>query len=90
MAKVNVNKWGKPHYVKKRVEVPWEFHGWNGNSKQGFWVNPDTHQTRYGDRTELAPDPVIKFVWESTAPLAEIKYKIPMKIRIKRGVEEKD
>lgn len=86
----NVNKWGKPHYVKNRVEVPWVFHSWVGNGKLGFWVNPDTHQIRYGDRTELEPDPVIKYVLESTAPKAVINYKIPMKTIIKRGVEEKD
>ena len=85
-----VNKWGKPHYVKKRVEVPWKFYGWVDNGKQGFWLNPYNHQTRYGERSEIPPNPVIKYVLESTAPKADIKYKIPMRVRIKRGVDEKD
>ena len=82
----NLNKWGKPYYEKIKTEVPWVFHNWKERYRGGFWLNPYNHQKIYVENKGDAPKPVIRYILISTTPKADIKYKEPMKIKI-RNVE---
>jgi hypothetical protein len=70
--KSNVTKWGEPFYVREKLLTPWKLHRRKESIKNGFWLNPITHEIIEYYLHDFPPPDHISYPLRSTVPKAKL------------------